>query len=570
MIVVVTLIIILEYIVIVSPLQEKRRKPGNCRDRDGIILPISEFEISTCAMCYFYLIKENPKLFPVKQCSASNSKTVCLMEKNKNNNMNYCHCPSINNASSLIYIDNSIGKEKLSKQWHQCCEDAANCCNAQTYSDDIDEMPEDRDDACPHTWDGWMCWNKTLRKTSVHNQCPRFLSLSDYRENATKICTGNGTWWVDPETLQERTDYSKCLSKDALQRLKFHKISTIVSLSINAFGISLLIPAIIVFVLYRNLRRQNRIKLHINLFLSLLLCGITVMCWDVMIKYNKIVNQQDDIVQYNQHGCILLNMTEHYFRSTTYYWMLCEGFYLHRLLLNAFVPPKRLIGYYITGWGMPLITALIYTVLRISLFDNSDCWIDPVTGKYHGLEWILFAPTILCIIINVFFLLNILRVLVRQLSHPNEPKTYRKAVKATLILIPLLGVHQFFTIYRPRPGDDGYYEMTMTAAVIYNSQAILISFIFFYFNSEVLSNLRTSLYRRRQSAILERKSLTSTLNSRRSSAVSSGPNTIQIYEGIPSDLLCSANNNVNNHFLSTRVSNGVFNHGFVDIETTHL
>lgn len=39
-------------------------------------------------------------------------------------------------------------------------------------------------------------------------------------ENATKICTGNGTWWVDPETLQERTDYSKCLSKDALQRLK--------------------------------------------------------------------------------------------------------------------------------------------------------------------------------------------------------------------------------------------------------------------------------------------------------------------------------------------------------------
>ncbi|XP_052090815.1 calcitonin gene-related peptide type 1 receptor-like [Mytilus californianus] len=267
----------------------------------------------------------------------------------------------------------------------------------------------------------------------------------DRDENATKICTGNGTWWIDPDTLQERTDYSKCLSKDALQRLEFHKISTIVSLSINAFGIFLLIPAIIIFIRYRNLRRQNRIKLHINLFLSLLLCGIAVMCWDVMIKYNRIVNLQDDLIQYNQDGCKVLNMIEHYFRSTTYYWMLCEGFYLHRLLLNAFVPPKRLIGYYITGW-------------------------DPISGKYHGLEWILFAPTILCIIINVFFLLNILRVLVRQLSHPNEPKSYRKAVKATLILIPLLGVHQFFTIYRPRPGDDGYYTMTMTAAVIYNSQ----------------------------------------------------------------------------------------------------
>ncbi|CAC5378917.1 CALCRL [Mytilus coruscus] len=483
MIVGLILITILEYLVSVSPFPDRRGTTGNCRDRDGIILPISEFEISTCAMCYFYLIKENPKLFPVKRCSSTNSKTVCLMEKNKNNNMHYCHCPSINNASSLIYIENSIGKKKLSKQWHQCCKDAANCCNEQTYSEDIDEMFEVRGDTCPHTWDGWMCWNKTSKKTAVHNQCPRFLSLSDYGENATKFCTGNGTWWVDPETLQERTDYSKCLSKDALKRL--------------------------------------------------------------------------------EDGCKVLNMIEHYFRSTTYYWMLCEGFYLHRLLLNAFVPPKRLIGYYITGWGMPLLTALIYTVLRISLFDNSS-----QSALIELLVLTLIAR--IMVFINVFFLLNILRVLVRQLSHPNEPKSYRKAVKATLILIPLLGVHQFFTIYRPRPGDDGYYTMTMTAAVIYNSQAILISFIFFYFNSEVLSNLRTSLYRRRQSAAIERKSLTSTLNSRRSSTVSSGPNRIQSHEGIPSDLICNAYNNGNNKFQPTRVSNGVFNNGFIDIETTHL
>ena len=62
-----------------------------------------------------------------------------------------------------------------------------------------------------------------------------------------------------------------------------------------------------------------------------------------------------------QNVCKVLNMLEHYSRSSTYFWMLCEGFYLHRLLVNAFVPPKQLIGYYITGWGKVLLIAYILT-----------------------------------------------------------------------------------------------------------------------------------------------------------------------------------------------------------------
>jgi hypothetical protein len=64
-----------------------------------------------------------------------------------------------------------------------------------------------------------------------------------------------------------------------------------------------------------------------------------------------------------QNVCKVLSMLEHYCRSTTYFWMLCEGFYLHRLLVNAFVPPKQLIGYYITGWGK--IWLIAYTCIFI-------------------------------------------------------------------------------------------------------------------------------------------------------------------------------------------------------------
>jgi len=35
----------------------------------------------------------------------------------------------------------------------------------------------------------------------------------------------------------------------------------------------------------------------------------------------------------------------------------------------------------------------------------SNCWIDPVSGSYHGLEWMLFAPTILCIIVSRLYTL---------------------------------------------------------------------------------------------------------------------------------------------------------------------
>ncbi|GFY68322.1 calcitonin gene-related peptide type 1 receptor [Trichonephila inaurata madagascariensis] len=53
--------------------------------------------------------------------------------------------------------------------------------------------------------------------------------------------------------------------------------------------------------------------------------------------------------------------------------------------------------------------------------------------------------------VNLIFLCNIIRVLVTKLraTHSNEPSQYRKAVRATLVLVPLFGLHFFLIIYRP-------------------------------------------------------------------------------------------------------------------------
>ena len=53
--------------------------------------------------------------------------------------------------------------------------------------------------------------------------------------------------------------------------------------------------------------------------------------------------------------------------------------------------------------------------------------------------------------VNLFFLLNIIRVLVTKLrdTHRAESNMYMKAVRATLILVPLLGIQ--FVIFPWRP-----------------------------------------------------------------------------------------------------------------------
>ena len=53
----------------------------------------------------------------------------------------------------------------------------------------------------------------------------------------------------------------------------------------------------------------------------------------------------------NTIGCRWLLMQTQYFRLTSYYWMFCEGYYLHRLLANTFEEQRSLVSIFVIGWG---------------------------------------------------------------------------------------------------------------------------------------------------------------------------------------------------------------------------
>jgi hypothetical protein len=107
---------------------------------------------------------------------------------------------------------------------------------------------------------------------------------------------------------------------------------------------------------------------------------------------------------------------------TNYMWMFCEGFYLHKLIAAAFAEQKSLLVFYLIGWLFPILPTCIYGVYRLN-WANSMCWVVPE----EAWEWVLNGPSLLSLIINSLFLVNIIRVLVTKLrsTHSQEPSQYR-------------------------------------------------------------------------------------------------------------------------------------------------
>ncbi|KAA8579459.1 hypothetical protein FQN60_006552, partial [Etheostoma spectabile] len=87
--------------------------------------------------------------------------------------------------------------------------------------------------------------------------------------------------------------------------------------------------------------------------------------------------------------------------------------------------------------------------------------------------------------VNLFFLLNIVRVLITKLrvTHQAESSLYMRAVRATLILIPLLGIQFVLLPYKPQ--DHWVYEIYLyVMEILMHYQGLLVSTIFCFFNGE--------------------------------------------------------------------------------------
>ncbi|CAL1527743.1 unnamed protein product, partial [Lymnaea stagnalis] len=81
---------------------------------------------------------------------------------------------------------------------------------------------------------------------------------------------------------------------------------------------------------------------------------------------------------------------------------------------------------------------------------------------------IIFIPIFLALIINCAFLVNIIRVLVVKLRCNNrmESRRIRKAIKATIILLPLLGVANLLFFAHPEGNTTLMSIVTVVNAIL--------------------------------------------------------------------------------------------------------
>ncbi|XP_053216009.1 calcitonin gene-related peptide type 1 receptor [Podarcis raffonei] len=332
---------------------------------------------------------------------------------------------------------------------------------------------------CNRTWDGWLCWDDTaLGKTVVQN-CPDYYQDFDPSEKVFKTCEENGQWFVHPESNRTWTNYTRCSLgvNDKVQTALNLYYLTIIGHSLSI--VSLLI-SLGIFAYFKSLSCQ-RITLHKNLFFSFVFNSIVTV-----ISLTGVANNQQ-LVKANPITCKVAQFFHLYLMICNYFWMLCEGIYLHTLIVVAvFAEKQHLLWYYLLGWGFPLIPACIHAVARI-LYYNDNCWISSETN----LLYIVHGPICAALLVNLFFLLNIVRVLITKLkvTHQAESNLYMKAVRATLILVPLLGIEFVLFPWRPvGPIAEEIYDYVMHILIHY--QGLLVATIFCFFNGEVQSVLR--------------------------------------------------------------------------------
>ncbi|XP_074196834.1 calcitonin receptor [Rhinolophus sinicus] len=332
---------------------------------------------------------------------------------------------------------------------------------------------------CNRTWDGWLCWDDTPAGVVTQQHCPDYFPDFDPIEKVTKYCDENGFWYKHPESNKTWSNYSMC---NAFTPDKVKNAYVLYYLAIVGHSVSILTLAasLGIFMFYKNLGCQ-RVTLHKHMFLTYILNSMIIIIHLVEVVPNGELVRRDPL------SCKVLHFFHQYMMACNYFWMLCEGIYLHTMIVVAmFTEEQHLRWYYLLGWGFPLVPTTIHAVSR-ALYFNDNCWLSVETY----LLYIIHGPVMAALVVNFFFLLNIVRVLVKKMRETQEadPHMYLKAVRATLILVPLLGIQ--FVVFPWRPSNKilgKIYDYLMHSLIHF--QGFFVAVIYCFYNNEVQTTVK--------------------------------------------------------------------------------
>ncbi|XP_062604012.1 parathyroid hormone/parathyroid hormone-related peptide receptor-like isoform X1 [Saccostrea cucullata] len=360
--------------------------------------------------------------------------------------------------------------------------------------------------SCSATWDSLACWPQTKAGETAIIPCPNYLNSFDSSAKAYRNCTENGTWLFIPKLNSTWSDYRACVIPDpgvtVVPKLIQDHMDSITMMYTIGYGVSLvsLLLATVIMLMFRKLRCP-RTTIHVNLFASFMIrAAFSFMKENLLVSgvgfSGDVIETANGHVEFKSEGthwqCKLFFTIFYYFLGANYMWILVEGLYLHLLVsVTVFSERSGVKWLVLFGWGSQLLCVVPWVIVRATLEDVL-CW---NTHPSPGYFWILRGPIVASVVVNFVIFINIIRILFTKLNafNANETKKfrYKKLAKATLVLIPLFGVHYVVFIGLPDRVSDEAELVKLYFEMFFNSfQGFIVALIFCFFNGEVQAEIK--------------------------------------------------------------------------------
>ncbi|KAG1663004.1 PDF receptor [Nymphon striatum] len=229
--------------------------------------------------------------------------------------------------------------------------------------------------------------------------------------------------------------------------------------------------------------RSHKTHIHKNLFLAMLL--------QVIVRLTIYIDKSIIDKYPNLHGidntdgvCEFFYVFLEYVKTVMFMWFLVEGLYLHQLV-----------------------------AVTITCFSFNSCWSYYSLTKYF---WIIEGPRFFVISVNLLFLINTLKIIMTTIkdAKSTNPKKivrlnkiaslprsfefisnkvtilisiFRKALKAGLVLVPLLGLTNVLQMVKaPLHRSAMEFGIWAFASHLLTSfQGVLVSLLYCFFSKEV-------------------------------------------------------------------------------------
>ncbi|CAL8372263.1 unnamed protein product, partial [Arctogadus glacialis] len=248
-----------------------------------------------------------------------------------------------------------------------------------------------------------------------------------------------------------------------------------------------LVVAVTILCIFRRLHCTRNL-VHIQLFLSFILRSTLIFVRDLLL----FTSQDHFHCGVYPMSCKIATALSNYSIMANYSWLLAEGHYLYSLVSVSLFSRRRHLGWYIAlGWGAPAVVLVAWCGSRC-YFEDEGCW---ETRRVEWIWWILRAPVLLFIIVNLSFFLCIMRILVAKLRTQdmpgNEFNHYRKLAKSSFLLVSLFGLHYILFAFVPDKVNNTSVEIWNFIELAFAStQGFVVAILYCFLNGEVKSEMR--------------------------------------------------------------------------------